>query len=1342
MNTNFHLTALPRCLNGILSHFMGVLLILLPISAYATEDITATSVLSNIERSALVYAEGSGPVNITGSILIKYDGWFPYLRSATISISGGYTPTEDVLRYSGTISSSWDARRGILTLSGFASVSAYQAALRSVQYENTKKTNPSTHTRTVSFMVSDGSDNSNVVSRNIEVTSPNDPPVLSGTESEPLLYCQHSGTATVTKSIAVSDPDNKTLVSAGIQIVKGYNRTEDQLIFKQMLNISGKWDQETGMLTLEGEATLADYQAALRSIAYQNTNPLQAAAGNRLISFVVSDGEDVSNTAYREISVHGRVSVSISGNTSICIDEFTTATIETGFTGTSPWDFSLWKDGQLVRSYNNIAENPFYINVKEEGIYRVGSVSDAYCQGDTVGSGYAHVTAKPSPTAVLSGNVTVCPGQPAKLQVALTGAAPWRIVYLYNGGNATEITGITTSTYELQVTGAGTYTLETVEDVNCRGKVSGSGTVTQHTLPTAVISGDTSICDYTPASLRVNLTGTAPWTIGYRLNAGTPVEVSQITSSPKFLTVYDQGTYTLTIVTDHFCSGTVSGSADVEVMPVPVVSISGLDDAYNKQSVALVPLTGTPAGGTFTGPGVVPNGTGWVFIPALAPIGYNDIVYRYRTSPSACYGYDTARVLILEADAIIFFENNRTRFCHNDKPFQVSATNLAGVTGTFTISGNTGLTDHGDNTATIDPAQLSPNTYTLTYTYLDAGTPLSVEEEFSVGSSLVAAYEWATECFQAGQSIDFVNTSQSPYGQFTDTSFYWELASATETVTYHTQHIQHLFPSPENITVKLAVNNSYGCTDTLIRAFPLRPTISLADTAYFEDFETQPIPWQSENNPAITNNSWELGNPSTHGNPPQGFDGAYSGTNCWFTHITGNTAPQEQSWITSPCFDFTGTQKPMLKAWIWRWFNDARDGVNLQYTTDSGKHWLPLGTLNDGINWYNAYYGNPGAQSVGWTAPKDGGWLEVRHALDECRIHARVQFRLVYSATGTAMYNDGIAFDDLAIMERTRNTLIEHFTNASSLPCTEADSLLDAFTLLNEYNTINLQYHTSQPGADPFYADNEVVPTARQFYYGLSDVPMGMLNGGIHHRFDYLEGSNPFNPGAIITESLHDSKFAMKVQTNLANNQLDTEVEIRALQDLPLAELSVRIVVVERVITGISTENGDTLFRNVVKAMLPGTAGTSVFKPWNNNETMQINQSWDLQHVYNADELRVIAFIQNESSREIYQAAIDSISGLPTSTGKGVFPHNNDHTFSIFPNPAQHELYIGLSQLVSSPVILEIFDNTGKMVCHETVTFHSPVIRIDISNYPQGLYILRLKTDRQSIGSAKVVISK
>ena len=62
------------------------------------------------------------------------------------------------------------------------------------------------------------------------------------------------------------------------------------------------WDQDTGRLTLSGTASVADYQAALRSITYNNRSE-SPDTGDRTLRFVVNDGLDDSDVATSTITV-------------------------------------------------------------------------------------------------------------------------------------------------------------------------------------------------------------------------------------------------------------------------------------------------------------------------------------------------------------------------------------------------------------------------------------------------------------------------------------------------------------------------------------------------------------------------------------------------------------------------------------------------------------------------------------------------------------------------------------------------------------------------------------------------------------------------------------------------------------------------------------------------------------------------------------------------------------------------------------------------------------------------------------------------------------------------------
>ena len=131
----------------------------------------------------------------------------------------------------------------------------------------------------------------------IDVVAVNVPPVLSNIGNSALIYPGTSA-AVVTSTLTVSDIGGSNLASATVRVVSGYHNGSDSLLFVNTAKIVGTWNAGTGTLTLDGTDTIADYQAALRSVQFQNTGTNTIA---RTISFVVNDGSLGSNTSSRVV---------------------------------------------------------------------------------------------------------------------------------------------------------------------------------------------------------------------------------------------------------------------------------------------------------------------------------------------------------------------------------------------------------------------------------------------------------------------------------------------------------------------------------------------------------------------------------------------------------------------------------------------------------------------------------------------------------------------------------------------------------------------------------------------------------------------------------------------------------------------------------------------------------------------------------------------------------------------------------------------------------------------------------------------------------------------------------
>ena len=249
--------------------------------------------------TSMAYTEnGTTPLD-SGITVVDTDS--VNLIAATVTMTTNYVNGQDTLGFTNQngIVGSWTAATGVLSLSGNATVANYQAALRSITYNNNSQS-PNTAVRSVTFVAGDGILNSNTATRTITVTSVNDAPVVTATVAS-LAYTEN-GSPALDPAITVTDVDSANLASATVSMTINYANGEDALIFATQNGIVGAWNPATGVLALSGNASVANYQTALRSITY-NDNSNSPSTATRTVTFVANDGGVASNIASRSITV-------------------------------------------------------------------------------------------------------------------------------------------------------------------------------------------------------------------------------------------------------------------------------------------------------------------------------------------------------------------------------------------------------------------------------------------------------------------------------------------------------------------------------------------------------------------------------------------------------------------------------------------------------------------------------------------------------------------------------------------------------------------------------------------------------------------------------------------------------------------------------------------------------------------------------------------------------------------------------------------------------------------------------------------------------------------------------
>ena len=150
------------------------------------------------------------------------------------------------------------------------------------------------------FRVNDGTLDSNAATVSMTIISVIDLPTVT-TTSGSLAYTENDPARAIDSGVTVSAPDSPSIAGATVQITAGCTNTEDLLAFTNTPSITGTLTLATCLLTLTGTDSVANYQAALRSVTYANTseNPTTVA---RTVTITVNDGAN-TGSGTRGISV-------------------------------------------------------------------------------------------------------------------------------------------------------------------------------------------------------------------------------------------------------------------------------------------------------------------------------------------------------------------------------------------------------------------------------------------------------------------------------------------------------------------------------------------------------------------------------------------------------------------------------------------------------------------------------------------------------------------------------------------------------------------------------------------------------------------------------------------------------------------------------------------------------------------------------------------------------------------------------------------------------------------------------------------------------------------------------
>jgi len=230
------------------------------------------------------------------------------------------------------------------------------------------------------------------------------------------------------------------------------------------------------------------------------------------------------------------------------------------------------------------------------------------------------------------------------------------------------------------------------------------------------------------------------------------------------------------------------------------------------------------------------------------------------------------------------------------------------------------------------------------------------------------------------------------------------------------------------------------------------------------------------------------------------------------------------------------------------------------------------------------------------------------------------------------------------LMAYEKLSLVERFTNASCGPCADLNAAWYTATTRNYvYSGIisHIVYNVWWPGAgDPMYLLNQSDNTSRTNYYGCNYVPWIDVNGT-----QISETQGAFT-SAVANGNAQFAPFNIVISQGVISNNL-IEIGVKIIRDpgdvTTFGNVKLRVALTEKTVAYSTPPggNGETTFYSICRKMLPNAVGSTFTIPAPGDSTMislqYVPTSAFLQAV-NLDSIRVVAFIQDDNNRQIYQS--------------------------------------------------------------------------------------------------------
>lgn len=567
-----------------------------------------------------------------------------------------------------------------------------------------------------------------------------------------------------------------------------------------------------------------------------------------------------------------------------------------------------------------------------------------------------------------------------------------------------------------------------------------------------------------------------------------------------------------------------------------------------------------------------------------------------------------------------------------------------------------------------------------------AGEPFQIEVDFrNFGSNVI------TSCY-LGYQVD----NQPPLMQ-------------TWTGSLHPGGFaNHVFPGvlqlPEGLyQIRLFVvlsGDTFPNNDTLLMVYSSMPMINIS---YADDFNDVVSLWSSEGSARL----WQQGIPAG-----AVIDSAFSSPSVWGTNLSGDYGPNMQEYLYSPFFNFVNVTNATLKFRQWFITDNQQDGMQVQVSVNGGATWSTLGFYNDpfGSNWYNTI-----ASGSHFFSGSSNGWEESSMSLASLNNSSGpVQFRFRFFSNSSGE-TEGWAIDDFSIAVSKGTTDLKMLSVLAPSATTQAGSQVPVTVVVQNDGLTAVQ------NVPVFYRVGQSVTVRDTIMQSLQ--PGDVLQYTFSAAYTapvsaYTLWAGVRYPGDVYSFNDSISRFITSTPPQWDAGVID----ILAPDDSLSAAGSFPVVVL------VINYGTDTI--TSMSMIYQADVQPVVQEQWNGSLLPGHSLQYQFQTPVSLGALTTVLCARVLLTGDVNPANDQHCETKVIVVGIDEIEFSSGFLQNLWPNPAASELFLQVRTPVTFQGVLEIREISGSLMFsrHEALVSGTSLLRLDVSDLPQGVYLIGFRS--------------